>query len=77
MSTPKQKSKENIVKTKPTIFPLGFTIGVIEDDLVIIDFMDVINEKRTILESIVLSKQKAEQLSQALQDAIRDEKSED
>lgn len=76
MSTSKQKSR-NVIKTKPTIFPLGFTVGLVEDSLVIIDFIDEINEKRTILESIALPKQKAEQLSQALLEAIKDGKSED
>lgn len=76
MSNSKQRSKGSI-KTKPTIFPLGFTVGLVEDSLVIIDFVDVINGNTTIIESIALPKQKAEQLSQALQEATKNGKSED
>ncbi len=72
-----KKSDNEIMKTKPTIFPLGFSVGQVENSLVIIDFIDVLNGKRTIIESIVLPMEKAEQLSAALIGTIQNEKSED
>jgi hypothetical protein len=71
------KTETPTIKTKPTIFPLGFAVSLIEDGSVIIDFVDVLNQAPTILESIALSKEKANALSAALMRAIENGKSED
>lgn len=71
------RSETPTIKTKPTIFPLGFSVSLVEDGSVIIDFVDVLNAVPTILESIALSKEKAKALSAALVRAIENEKSED
>lgn len=72
MPTETKKSDKNLIKLKPTIFPLGFSVSKVEDSLVIINFADVLNGERTIIESIALPREKAEQLSVALSEAIRD-----
>ena len=77
MSNSKHIDQDPIIKTKPTIFPLGFNLSMIENSLIIIDFMDVINKNNTIIESIALPEQKAQQLSQALLKIIKDGKFEE
>lgn len=77
MSTANKKSDRRLIKTKPTIFPLGFSVSKVEDSLVIIEFVDTLNGENTILESIALPKEKAEHLSAALVEAIKNGESED
>lgn len=77
MSTSNEKTKIEVIKTKPTIFPLGFFISQVESSLLVINFIDNINGETTILESIALPKERAVQLSEALIEAIENGKSED
>jgi hypothetical protein len=78
MSTSNKKTDAEIItKTKPTIFPLGFTVSQVEGSLVVVDFIDRLNGATTILESIALPKERAAQLSAALIEAIENGKSED
>lgn len=76
MDTSSKKTDATIIKTKPTIFPLGFSVSLVDGSLVVIDFIDELNGMATILESIALPKDKAAQLSEALIGAIESEKSE-
>lgn len=68
---------QQIVKTKPTIFPLGFAITQVEKSFVVIDFVDQLDGRTVVLESIALPTERAAQLSQALKDALEDDNSED
>lgn len=49
---------------------MGFSASQVEGDLVLIDFIDVLNNEPTIIESIALPTHKALLLSNALKDAI-------
>ncbi len=73
----KIKTDDKIIKLKSTIFPLGFTVGSVEGQVLIIDFVDTIDGKTTITESIALPTGKAAQLATAITDSIRNGKSED
>jgi hypothetical protein len=77
MPTETKKSDKKLIKLKPTIFPLGFSVSKVEDSLIIINFADEINGQRTIIESIALPKEKAEQLAAALSDAIKNDEKDD
>ncbi|WP_155637676.1 hypothetical protein [Burkholderia cepacia] len=78
MSTsPKKKPDPEFVKLKPTMFPLGFAISQVSDGMLILDFIDVINGKSTVIESVALTAGKAAQLSSALVEALENGKSEE
>lgn len=77
MSTSSKKNPVEIIKaikTKPTIFPLGFSISQVESSLTVIDFIDNINGVMTVIESIAIPKERAAQLSEALMEAIENGK---
>lgn len=76
METSKKIPTSKLVKIKPTVFPLGFSLGKVEGSLIIIDFIDIINGKHTIIESMALPLEKAAQLSTALSDMLENGKSE-
>jgi hypothetical protein len=65
-----KEKNDAILKNKPTIFPMGFTISVVEKQLIIIEFIDTINGERTVIESIALTADKAHQLSATLTQAL-------
>ena len=71
------KSDVSVLKTKPTIFPLGFSVSLVDDGSVLVDFVDVLNGVPTIIESIALSNEKAMALSSALIKIVENEESED
>lgn len=78
MSTSSRKKLDpEVIKLKSTTFPLGFAISQVSDGMLILDFIDVINGKHTVIESIALTAGKAAQLSSALVDALENGKSED
>lgn len=72
--------KNKVKKTSPTIFPMGFGVNKLEDDIVIIDFIDKHHEAReseaeedtsyVIISSIALSKSKALKLKESIEKAI-------
>lgn len=64
------KNQKQPIKTKPTIIPMAFSIGAMDNDLIVIDFKDVINGEEQILESIAMTKNKALRLSEGLREAI-------
>lgn len=74
MATSDKKPNPKATKIKPTIFPLGLSISQVESSLIIIDFIDVINGKLTILESVALPPEKAAQLSKALNEVLENGK---
>ena len=49
---------------------MGFTISVVEKQLIIIEFIDTINGERTVIESIALTADKAHELSATLAQAL-------
>ena len=49
---------------------MAFSIGAMDNDLIVIDFKDVINGEEQILESIAMTKNKALRLSEGLREAI-------
>jgi hypothetical protein len=70
------KAEKSMIKNKPTIFPLGFSVGLVENGPVIVDFVDVLNGVPTIIESIALSREKAEALASAIMEAVENEEAE-
>lgn len=70
------KSEKTIIKNKPTVFPLGFTVGLVESGPIIVDFVDILNGVPTIIESIALSKEKAEALASAIMEIVQNEETE-
>lgn len=78
MTMPKRKmpsvpNVDDLVKSKPSIMPMGFAVGDVEDALIVIDFIDVLSGKPSIIESIVMPRSKALQLSKALAKAVADD----
>lgn len=63
-------------KMKSTILPMGFAVGLIDDDLVIVDFLDELNQEKVIAESIVLTKSKAKELVKSLNKIINNDEKE-
>lgn len=68
--TNNKKITSSAKRSKPSIFPLGFGLAATEDGMVIIDFLDEINGERTTIESIALTKKKAEMLIKSLKEAV-------
>mgnify|MGYP000890596036 FL=1 len=52
------KNHEQTIKTKPTIVPMAFAIGAMDNDLIVIDFKDELNGEEQILESIAMTTKK-------------------
>lgn len=77
MNSPTKKSSKNLMKTKPTIFPLGFAVGKVENSAIVVEFFDVLNGEHTIIESIAMPFEKAMQLSITLKEAIEHAEDED
>lgn len=77
MAKTTKPTDQQIIKTKPTIFPLGFAIAQIEKSFVVIDFVDQLDGRTVVLESIALPAERAAQLSQALKDSLENGDSED
>jgi hypothetical protein len=76
MRTSSKKPSVQPIKTKPTVFPLGFAIGQVESDVIVIDFIDEFNGAQTIIESIALPMNKAAELANALAQATKNGKTE-
>jgi len=74
MNKPSKAQTPEIIKTKPTVFPLGFTVSQVENSFVVIDFIDNLNGRHTIIESVALPLEKANQLSQAITEATENGK---
>lgn len=72
MTKAEKSNNQSIIKTKPTIFPLGFAITRVEKSCVIIEFIDRVNGKTTVIESIALPNERANELSQAIKESLED-----
>ena len=73
MAKTKKSNPDNegtLVKLKPSILPMGFAIGQVEEDFIVIEFIDSFDGVTTIIESIALPKSKASQLANALTKAL-------
>lgn len=53
-------------KTQPTLFPFGFSVGKLDDDIIVIDFLDQNSEELTVIGSFALTPKKVEELAKAL-----------
>ncbi|MBS1169992.1 MAG: hypothetical protein H6R01_910 [Burkholderiaceae bacterium] len=73
--TKHQNSDKPAIKVKPTIFPLGFSVVLVDEGSIIVEFLDTLNGVTTIIESVALPKEKAKALASALAGAIDDEES--
>ncbi len=73
MANPKTPQTDELFKTKPSMMPMGFAVGEVEDALIVIDFIDVLSGRPTIIESVVMPKSKALQLSESLAKAVADD----
>ncbi|MCG9027071.1 hypothetical protein [Laribacter hongkongensis] len=63
------ESQQQPIKSQPTFFPFGFSVGKLDDDIVIIDFVDLVDResgKLTVISSFALTPQKAQELARAL-----------
>lgn len=69
MTSAAKNQAPEIIKTQPTVFPLGFSVSQVENSLVVVDFIDILNGRHTIIKSIALPLEKANQLSEALAEA--------
>lgn len=75
MSAKKTRPKtENFTKSEPTLFPFGFGLNRVEDDIIVIDFFDMAdeNEYQRIIASIAMPTSRAEVLANAIL-GIKDE----
>ena len=69
-----QSSK--IRKNCRTFFPMGFGVSKVEDAIIVLNFIDIIdneNDDHEIITSIAMSEAKAKTLIKALNDAIDDD----
>lgn len=79
MSTKNVKKKgARVRKPKPTNYPMGFAVKKLEDEIIILDFIDKDFEgdeefSYVITNSIAISKKRAIELKEALEKAINDE----
>lgn len=73
MAKLKKQPLESLIKSKPTILPMGFAVGQVEDELIVIDFIDEFSGQPAIIESIAMPKSKAMRLSNALAKAVKGE----
>lgn len=63
----KNKNELKIKKNNPTIFPLGFFVGELDGEIVVIEFIDTTQDNEvSIINSFALTVKKARELSEAL-----------
>jgi len=70
------ENEDKIIKKCKTIFPIGFGVSGTDDNIVIMNFIDVINPEENeyeVISSIAMSKNKAKLLMESLRKAIEDE----
>jgi len=75
MSAKKTRPKtENFIKSEPTLFPFGFGLNRVEDDIIVVDFFDMADEdeNQRIIASIAMPTTRAEVLANAIL-GIKDE----
>ncbi|MND51608.1 hypothetical protein D3C80_425990 [compost metagenome] len=75
MSAKKTRPKnENFDKSEPTLFPFGFGLQRVEDDIIVIDFFDMAdeNENQRIISSIAMPTSRARLLANSIL-GIKDE----
>lgn len=58
-------------KIKTTIFPMGFGVGIVDDELISLEFIDYLNDETVVIESIALTASKAKQLVDSLHHALQ------
>lgn len=73
-----EKKEARVRKPKPTNYPMGFAIKKLEDEIIILDFIDKDFENDedfsyVITSSIALSKKRALELKEALEKAINND----
>lgn len=67
----KQRSDIRPKKNHPTIFPLGFSVGKLDSDILVVEFVDSNSSNElTIINSFALTEKKAKELSEALLSAF-------
>lgn len=68
-----ENGKDKPIKNHPTIFPLGFSVGKLDGDILIVEFVDSnSNGELTTINSFALTIKKAKELSEALTLACND-----
>lgn len=45
---------------------MGFSLSLVGTDIIVVDFIDIIGGEMTVVESIAMPKQKADQLARAI-----------
>lgn len=68
-----QQEQKVAKKLKTSILPFGFSVGLVDNDLILVEFLDILNDEDVIVESIALTKNKTESLVKALQQALQEE----
>ncbi|MEW9524034.1 hypothetical protein MRBLRH8O_001853 [Agrobacterium radiobacter] len=67
MNTKKEKSR-SYVKTEPTLFPYGFGINRIDNEIIVLDFFDALPDggDQRIVASVAMPLSRAETLAKAI-----------
>ena len=68
-----QQEQKVAKKLKTSILPFGFSVGLVDNGLILVEFLDILNDEDVIVESIALTKNKTESLVKALQQALQEE----
>ncbi len=72
MARSNENQQDAVKKLKTSILPFGFSIGLIDNDLILVEFVDELNGENVIVESIALTKNKTVNLITALQQALQE-----
>ncbi len=67
------EKSSKIIKNCRTFFPMGFGVSKVEDAIIVLNFIDIIdneNDDHEIISSIAMSEAKAKTLIKALNEAI-------
>ena len=70
------EKSSKIIKNCRTFFPMGFGVSKVEDAIIVLNFIDIIdneNDDHEIISSIAMSEEKAKTLIKALNEAIDDD----
>jgi hypothetical protein len=79
MENRKMKKDSKIKKNCRTLFPIGFGARKVENNIIILNFLDTIDDENNVYEiisSIAMSKDRAKLLIKALSEAIDEDENE-
>lgn len=65
------ESSSQAIRLKPSIFPIGFSVAQVGSSTLLIDFLDHINGKTTVIESVAVPADRARDLARAILEGCR------